>query len=336
MFVIALASVLAACAPDSDAPAVRAPADAPPAANAVVPPAGSEVVIVLPPADALAGVELERVRMLVARAVDGGLPADAVPVVLAPASADAVGPAIEAAVRRAGSSGTVCVVGADGAATFTPVLALYPASRPCLFPGSDTSGAGPALTADVDLGRLGRELGTAARAAAGTGTVLVLAGGDAMLDRRWREGVAAGASGSVHRVARADDALALLDAQASTDDPGRTGPVPFEGEDLPLALMLPTVTVVVLDASPEAGRLVVPLLERGLLVVGPRSLLTGLPETVSDEGVVLRWRVRWDVPFAALLRRVGTVTGTADTPPSVEHAWDDVVVLEPGRAHVAP
>lgn len=333
---IALAAVLAACAADSDPPAAPAPVDASSAGDGVLPPAGSEVVIVLPPADALADVELERVRILVGRAAEEGLPADAAAVVLAPASADALGPAIEAAVRRAGSSGTVCLVGADGAATSAPVLALYPASRFCLLPAGATSGSGTPLTSDVDLGRLGRELGTAARAAAGAGTVLLLAGGDAMLDRRWREGVTAGAAGSVHTVARADVALALLDAQAMPDDPGRTGPEPFDEGDPPLALTLPTITVVVLDASPEAGRLVVPLLERGMLVVGPRSLLTGLPAGVSDEGVVLRWRVRWDVPFTALLRRVGTVTGTADTSASAEPAWDDVVVLEPGRAHVAP
>ena len=67
-------------------------------------------------------------------------------------------------------------------------------------------------------------------------------------------------------------------------------------------------------------------------MVGPRSLLVGVP----DEAVVLRWRVRWDVPLTALLRRVEVGPGASQDPADAEPLWEDMVVLEPGRAFVAP
>ncbi len=333
-----LATVLVACGAaggPSEGPVV-APVAAEPGAGGTSPATPAEIVIVLPPADGHAEEERARVRMLVERAAAEALPSGPAPVLLEPASSEALDATVEAAVRRVGASGTVCLIGADGANVVAPVLGLYPAARVCLLPaGRDvvTIGSVPPLSADVDLDRLGRELGAAARAAAGQGTVMVLAGRDGMLDRRWLVGVVAGAPGPLYRVTSADAALAFLDAQAA--DP--LGGVVPDDDDLPFAPVLPPVIVVVLDASSASAELVGPLIDRGLLVVGPRSLLVGVP----DEAVVLRWRVRWDVPFTALLRRVGAGSGSSEDPAGTgplgtEPTWEDMVVLEPGRASVAP
>lgn len=362
---IVLATVLVACGAGSE-PVVAPAAPVGPAGDAsggasVSTPAS--VAIVLPPADGLADVERVRVRMLVERAADEALPGEHAPVLLAPATADALALTVESAVRRVGTSGTVCLIGGDSAAALADVAALYPATRLCRLlgggasdgasgdVGSGASGSPASLFADVDLDRLGRELGAAARAAAGPGTtVLVLAGGDAMLDRRWRDGIVTGVAGSAHTVTRASEALALVDAQAESlaagvvpASPaafGAAGSAPFsdplDRDDLPLALTLPTIAVVVLDASPEAALLVGPLVERGMLVVGPRSLLIGLPDGPNDPRVVLRWRVRWDVLLTALLRRVGSAPGSAELELATQPAWEDMVVLEPGPAHVTP
>jgi hypothetical protein len=329
-----LVMVLVGCSVDVDgSPGTSVgPGTAAPGAGDIRPAAPAEVVIVLPPADGLAEAERVRVRMLVERAADAGLPGGPAPVLLEPATADALGWTVETAVRRVGASGTVCLIGADGAAALAPVLLLYPAARVCLLPaagGLDPSPTVPSLTVDVDLDRLGRELGAAARAAAGGGTVLILSARDVMLDRRWLSGVIAGAPGPVGTVASADAALAFLDAQAASL---ADADADADDDDPPFSLARPPATVVVLDASSEAAALVGPLIDRGVLVVGPRSLLAGLP----DAGVVLRWRVRWDVPLAVLLRRVGTGPGSPEGPPGTEPLWDDVVVLEPGPAHVAP
>ena len=308
-----------------------APVAAEPGAGGTSPSTPAEIVIVLPPADGHAEEERARVRMLVDRAAAEALPSGPAPVLLEPVSSDALDATVEAAVRRVGASGTVCLIGADGANVVAPVLGLYPAARVCLLPaGRDvvTIGSVPPLSADVDLDRLGRELGAAARAAAGQGTVMVLTGRDGMLDRRWLVGVVAGALGPLHRVTSADAALAFLDAQAA--DP--LGGVVPDDDGLPFAPALPPVIVVVLDASSASAELVGPLIDRGLLVVGPRSLLVGVP----DEAVVLRWRVRWDVPFTALLRRVEVGPGASQDPADAESLWADTVVLEPGRASVEP
>ncbi len=337
MLLSVLAMVLAACGAAGDpsgAPGV-APVAAEPGAGGTAPATPAEVVIVLPPADGHAEAERARVRMLVERAAAEALPSGPAPVLLEPATSDALDATVEAAVRRVGASGTVCLIGADGANVVVPVLALYPAARVCLLPvGRDvvTIGTVPPLSADVDLDRLGRELGAAARAAAGGGTVMVLAARDAMLDRRWLVGVVAGAPGPLHTVTSAEAALAFLEAQAA--DP-LGGVMPDDG-DLPFASALPPVTVVVLDASSASAELVGPLIDRGLLVVGPRSVLVG----AQDDGVVLRWRVRWDVPLTALLGRVGAGSGASEDPAGTgplrtEPRWEDIVVLEPGRAYVA-
>jgi len=304
-----------------------------------------DLVIVLPSADRLAPAERDRIRMLVGRALDEVVVLGPRPELLEPSSADAMLDVVEIAVRRAE---TVCVLGRDADAAVSAALTLYPSRTRCLLGG------------DVDLEAVGRALGSAARAVARDGTVVVLDGGDGMLDRRWTAGVLAGAaaggvseiaSEAQHVVSTGPELLQLLDDQqaavAAGLAPGRTGPGPGAGpgsgtgtgpgdtasideflleEDVPVALALPPVQVVVLDASVEAAVVLVELLERGLRVIAPRSLLLDLTD---HPGVVLRWRVRWDVAFEALLRQVlsgDPPAGGVPLPPA------DVLVLEPGPA----
>jgi hypothetical protein len=106
-------------------------------------------------------------------------------------------------------------------------------------------------------------------------------------------------------------------------------------DDLPAAWLFPPVGVVVLDASRESALLVDAVLDRGIRVVAPRSLLAGRTEVAGDAaGVVIRWRVRWDVPLAALLRRA--VDGEGSTVPGPLAADGATIVLEPGPAFVRP
>jgi hypothetical protein len=333
------------------------PVSVPPPAQETLSVAGPQaLVIVLPPAVGLADAERTRVRLLVERALENALPAGtAAPELLEPADADALVDTVERAIRRVGAGGTVCVLGARVWERVAPVFALYPATRLCLVPGAGLDleaqrGPGMTFVIDIDLERLGRELGLSARAAAGERTVVVVDGGDPFLDRRWRAGLEDGARGAVgmtvtsgplHVVRTAQDLLTLLDEQAALVAQGLVpgspealagdagGPplaLPFR-DDLPLARSLPQVGVVVLDASSESAALVGALAERGIAVVAPRSLLVAAE--APDAGVVLRWRVRWDVPLTALVQRIaeggsGSVEG------------DGVFVLEPGPAHVTP
>jgi hypothetical protein len=301
-------------------------------------PAGSgTLVLVLPPADRLAPPERVRVRMLVDRALDEVIVTGARPVLLEPATTDALSGAVETAVRR---SATVCVIGGDGRAALDAALALYPSRTGCMLPLAGD--AGRLLGADVDLEAVGRELGAVARAVAGEGTVLVLDGRDGMLDRRWAAGVLTAAPGAQHVVTSAAELLQLLDDQAASvaagvvpgsaeARAGSGGDVEFpDREDVPLALVLPPVEVVVLDGSVEAMAVVAGLLEREVRVIGPRSLLLEHPD---DASVVLRWRVRWDVPLVALLRRAlsgDAASGVPDGAPGWTMA--DVLALEPGPA----
>jgi len=298
-------------------------------------------VIVLPSADRLAPAERDRIRMLVDRALDEVMVTGPRPTVLEPATADAIHDVVESAVRRAD---TVCVLGRDAQAAITAALALYPSRTGC------------PLGADVDLESVGRALGAAARAVAGAGTVVVLDGGDGMLDRRWAAGVLTGAATggatggatgvstvAQHAVSTAAELLQLLDAQADaiaagivpgsdsatggSDRRDDGGSVEFpERDDVPVALMLPPVQVVVLDASAEAALLADELLGRGLRLIAPRSLLVDVPDAA---GVVLRWRVRWDVVLASVLRQIlagEQPTGGAAIPIA------DVLVLDAGPA----
>jgi hypothetical protein len=313
-----------------------------------------ELLIVLPPGDGLSGSERARVRMLVERAFETALPAGAAGApslqILEPADRDSLVDTVERAVRRAGAGGTVCVLGGGSWSSVAPVFALYPATRACLLPsgGSDPDGGQAGmLLADVDLERLGRELGSAARAAAGARAVIVLDGGDAMLDRRWRAAVESGAvaaggttgpSGIVYAVRSAAELLTLLDEQTALlaegivpgsvdalagDDGQRSADLLFR-DDSRTGRTLPPVGVVVLDGSVEAALLVAPLAEQGVLVIGPRSLLIG--EDVNERTVVLRWRIRWDLPLVALIRHLAT----GDPLPA---NGEELLVLEPGAAH---
>ncbi len=279
------------------------------------------LTLVLPPTDRLAPAERARVRLLVDRVLDEVITTGPRPTVLEPATADALGDVVEVSVRR---TGTVCVLGSDGRAALEAALALYPSRAGCLLPYAGGNEARP-IGVDVDLAEIGRALGSVARAAAGEGTVVVLDGADGMLDRRWASGVRAGASlegarSAQHTVTSAVELIALLDDQADSIAAGLVpgSPEALEGperglpergpvggaidlDDVPLALALPPVSVLVLDASADAAELVDIALGRGLMVVAPRSLLVGRSD---HPGVVMSWRVRWDVPLVLMLRQV--------------------------------
>jgi len=274
-----------------------------------------DLTLVLPPTDRLAPAERERVRLLVSRVLDEVVIAGPRPAVLEPASADALLGVVETAVRR---SDVVCVLGRDGQAALAAALALYPSRSGCLLPL--TGGDGRPSGTEVDLDEIGRALGAAARAAAGDGTVVALDGGDGMLDARWARGVRAGAADEVtvsaqHIVRSAFELIGLLDEQAAILAAGivpgspealdlwdrGSGAGGVDLDDRPIALTLPPVRVVVLDASTEAAGLVDIALDGDLKVIAPRSLLV---DRADHPGVVLSWRVRWDVPLARLLGRV--------------------------------
>jgi hypothetical protein len=301
-----------------------------------------DVTLVLPPMDRSAAAERARLRLLVDRVLDEAVTSGPRPVLLEPASADALDDVMEMVVRR---SGTVCVLGRDGQDALAAALALYPSRTGCALPLAGTGGDGRPFGADVDLEEIGRALGTSARAVAGDGTVVILDAGDGMLDRRWTRGVGAGASDDAtstaqHVVTSAAELIALLDAQAASLAGGVTpggrealagpGRVPVaaadDPDDLPIALVLPPVRVVVLDASIDSAALVGTVLDRGLLVLAPRSLLS---DRSDPPGVVMRWRIRWDVPLALLVDRVsGGERPAADDGVTAL----DLLVMEPGPA----
>lgn len=340
--------------PEGDATDASIPAPTAPGARE------GTVVLVLPPADGLAPLERTRVRALVDRALvvrDDGRAY----VVLEPATSGSLVDTFDIAVRRGGGDGTVCVLGTRARAALAPVLTRYPAARACVVPGPLPLGvaADRIVVGDVDLTELGRSLGVEARAAAGQGSVLLLDGGDALLDVRWRRGVeegVLGAAGSVGPalgiVATAADALALLDAQAAliadgivpgapdapgTDAPGTDGEGPsarstLPGEGPPDARTLLPVTVVVLDAGPEATVLATALRDRGLRLVVPTSLLNG--NLVRPDDVVLHWSVRWDVLLTRALSGPDATGSTAAAPPA---STDDApIVLQRGPGATSP
>jgi hypothetical protein len=222
--------------------------------------------------------------------------------------------------------------GAAAQASLDTVLGLYPALRACGIGPDRGTGV---LRSDVDLETIGQRLGRAARLAAGPGTILVLAGQDAMLDERWRRGVTLGANGGpVVVVGRAEDVVPALEALAEgrfpavpslrgpgldPDDPDAAPPLPSE---------LPPVGAVVLDASPGARAVALALLDREVPLVAPRSLIADVSAAAS---IVVRWRIMWDVPLALLLRELG-----AGAPLAQLDGWgaDDTLVLEDGPARV--
>lgn len=337
--------LVAACA------AEEPPAPTPrPKPDAAVPAVGAGLAVVLPPSDRLAAPERDHVRQAVERALAAVLPEDVDPatvVVLEPSDASAVVESVELAVRRVGPGGSVCVLGTGVRERIAPVLALYPATRACLLPASPLEGDRH-LALDVDLEGLGRELGVAARTAAGSGTVLVLDAGDPMLDRRWRVGIGSGvldpegvgAPGRVHVVRSAEELLRFLDDQAALIDGGIVpgSPEAFDPTDeedpllgpdsSPPALALAPVSVVVLDGSPAAALVLGTLAERGLRVIGPSAVLGGGAigeDAIGEDAVVVRWHVRWHLPLAALLDAV--ISGEASP-----LTFEEVFVVVPGQA----
>jgi len=263
-----------------------------------------DLTLVLPSTDRLAPAERDRVRRLVSRVLDEVTATGLRPTLLEPASSDVLHEVVELAVRR---SDMVCVLGRDGAAALAAALVLYPSRHGCLLPLGG-GGEGRQFGTDIDLNEIGRALGAAARVAAGDGTVVVLDGGDGMLDGRWARGVRTAAEDDTtvsaeHIVRSASELIGLLDMQADSLEAGVVPGSPAVLADLgerPVALTLPPVQLVVLDASTDAAALIEMVLERGLLVIAPRSLLEG---RADHPGVVMHWRIRWDVPLAMLLSR---------------------------------
>lgn len=355
-----LATVLAVGCVTSQGPGSEDTAASPEGAAATSPAGVGPVVLVLPPADGLAEATRAELRADVDAAVAA---ASADVTVLEPATRATLASTVELAARRAaaagalpgGIAGTVCVLGERQVVALTAALARYPAARACRLPAGDAGDAGDASVApvavDVDLGRLGRALGVAARTAAGSAGIVVLDGGDPLLDRRWRDGVLDGAldpqagSARTHVAGRADEVVALLDAQAALvtegivpgsprtldeladGDPADAGPGAPTGAATPasVARTLPPVAVVVLDGSAAAAALVVTLADRGVAVVAPDALVA---EVAQGPDLVLGYAVRWERPLSVLLDRAGG--GDAPTPDV-----DDVLRLTPGAGVVA-
>ncbi len=284
--------------------------------------APGELVVVLPPLDRVDALEHARIRAGTARAVDEVLgPSRPFRIVSAPTSTS-LGDVVEQAVR---SADIVCVLGADARASLEAALRLYPRTVGCALPSPVDGGA--VLGVDLDLGELGLLIGRAARAAAGTKEVLILSGGDALHGVAWLAGVSAGAAGgSVRILGSVDDLREELERAG--------GGVSVDGDIGPGADSVRSeIGVVVVDASPGAAGLALELLERGVLLIAPRAFVADAPDASS---LVLRWRVRWDLPLTGLLRRaVAAAEGTP--PPAVPGpgSSDVVFVLEEGPAHVS-
>jgi len=371
---------VAACGGSSDVPLPQ-PSTVTEPAPAV---ARGGIVVVLPAADQLDQEERIRVRLLVERAITTALPGSVRPELIEPASAATVGAVVEAAARRVDA---VCVLGVSGVAALTAVRELYPALHGCVLPTASGSTAvaatsgdpvppappvavpgGPSSTAptsrerptldgiDVDLHGIGVTLGRSAREVAGSGTVVVLDGGDPLLDRRWSLGVMDGAGIGVDgapaplRVVRSvAEVLALVEgvgagvgvgvagppgsAAASAQRPGiRRGD---GGEDDAGGPALLPVGAVVLDTSPGTDALATLLLDAGIPVVVPRSLVN---ERLDDPAIIARWRVRWDIALVPLLRRAAAAVGADATPPNgpiADDGLEGLLALDEGPALVA-
>ena len=366
MLLVTLAACTAPDAPDTPAE------PAAPSVERTAPSGVGPVLLVLPPADELAPAARAALRAQVDDAV-ATVGTDVR--VLEPATRAALPATVELAARRAaaagavpgGAPGTVCVLGGRQTAALASALARYPAATGCRTPAAASADADPAaatsadgggdgalaadaatdaLAVDVDLGRLGRALGVAARAAAGGGGVVVLDAGDPLLDRRWRDGVLDGArepltgTARTHVATGAAEVVALLDAQAALRAAGITPGSPRTAEELAegragaapdgaptgapsgasVARTLPPVGAVVLDASVDAAVLVDVLADRGIAVAGPAALLATADPAVD---VVLRTTVRWERPLRVLLARA---VGADAAAPDV----DDVLRLTPG------
>jgi len=281
-----------------------------------------ELIVVLPPSDRVDPLEHARVRAGAARALEEVLgPSRPYRIVSAP-TMGSIGDVVEQAAR---SADIVCVLGHEARPSLEAALLLYPRTVGCGLPAPADGVA--VLGVDLDLQELGLLLGRAARAAAGTREVLVLAGGDALHGVAWLAGVSAGAAGGPVRILGSDGAL-----RAELERAGE-GESIVEDPEVGIRSVRNEVGVVVLDASPGAAELALELLERGVLLIAPRAFVADATDTGS---LVMRWRVRWDLPLTGLLRRaVATAEGTP--PPAVAGPGsnDAVFALEDGPAHVA-
>ena len=297
-------------------------ASAPVAPVEPVAPGPGELVIVLPPLDRLDALEYARVRAGAARAVDEVLGSARPNRIVSAPTLSSLGDVVEQAAR---SADIVCVLGPEARSSLEAALLLYPRTVGCGLP-SPADGVA-VLGLDLDLEELGLLLGRAARAAAGTKEVLVLSGGDALHGVAWLAGVGAGAAGGPVRIlGSADDLREELERAGG-------GAVVVDDPDVGARSVRSEVGVVVLDASPGASELALELLERRVLLIAPRAFVADAPDVAS---LVLRWRVRWDLPLTGLLRRaVAAAEGT--TPPTVSGpgSSDAVFALEEGPAHVS-
>jgi len=184
---------------------------------------------------------------------------------------------------------------------------------------------------------------------------VVLDGGDPLLDRRWTLGVTEGAELGIDgapaalRVVRSvADVLALIEGVGA--GPGVAGPSGStaasapqpgirrddrDGEDDARGSSLLPIGAVVLDASTGTDALTTLLLDAGIPVVVPRSLVS---ERSDDPAIIVRWRIRWDVALVPLLRRAAAAVGADVTPPNGPVAGDGVealLALDEGPALVA-
>lgn len=180
--------------------------------------------------------------------------------------------------------GALCAVGVGAVPALGAVRARWAALPACATPGAQD--AGGVTVAPVDVAGLGARLGRIARAAAGSRTVVVLATGDPLLGADWAAAVAGGAGAGPVRV---------------LGDVAGLGAEDLAGGE---------VGAVVLDAGPGAAAALTALDGTAVLLVLPAALATD--DDGPDPGRVLaRYRVRWDVVLAPLLRRVRGADATA-------------------------
>jgi hypothetical protein len=320
LLVVALTAGACATQDAANGPASGTPT---PSAADVAPPLPGELVLVLPALDRLDPLELARIRAGASRALDEVLGvARPFRLVAAPTSAS-LGDVVEQAVRGAD---IVCVLGPDARAALEAALTLYPRTVGCGLPAPADGAVLEGI--DPDLEDLGRRLGRAARAAAGDRDVLVLAGGDALHGVGWVAGVSDGAGGGPVRVLGSADAVREELARDGS------GPPVLDDAGIDRAIARGPVGVVVLDASPGAAELALELLEGGVLLIAPRAFVVDAPDGST---VVLRWRVRWEVPLVGLLRRaVAVADGTVGAVPPPRPTTEGMFDLEEGPAHVRP
>jgi hypothetical protein len=294
------ALLAAGCAAPSEDPPVgpsRAAPVVPRAAPGEV--TSAPLVLVLPAASTLHPAEHARLLVAADRA-------------LAEAAAD--GPARRVVLPREGALddvaaalapdvGVLCAVGSGAVEVLASVRERRPRLVTCAVPAP--AGADGVAGIDVDLAGLGVRLGAAARTAAGPAPVAVLASGDPLLGAAWLDGVIAGAAGD-----------GLAEVRLVTGAAGLA------------AALAAGAGAVVLDAGPAAAAALAVLATVDVPVLLPAALADA-PGGPDPDRVAARYRVRWDLALAPLLRRVRGV-GVPDPAPAA------LTELEPGPAARPP